>query len=312
MAGSRRPTKQAFAPAGRTGAAKAPTASGRSGAVARAGDGGGRGAAAGRAGGRRPSDSAAVGAVPVGAPVTKKGRLTKIRDTGKQLVEVLKITYSTDRALPLWLLGAFLPLPVIGFLVGFSIGGTGSTVYYTVIGAFLGILAALIVFGRRAETAAYARLGDSPGAAAAALNTLKKNWTVEPGIGGTRTLEVVHRAVGRPGIVLVGEGASDTRLRELLAGEVRRHARVAPDTPIKTIMAGATPGRAPVRSLPGQLGKLPKVLSGSDVSELNRRLKALGLGLPKMPGGPLPKGARLPKGLRQPPEPASGAGPKNR
>ncbi len=292
--------------------ASAKTSAGRAGGPApRTGTGAGAGTGAKASTGvtRAAARTAAAGGGAVQpAAAVKKGRLEKMRGTLGQLGEVLKITYSTDRRLPLWLLAAFLPLPILGFVIGhFVIQGTGSTIYYTVIGAFLGLLAALIIFGRRAETAAYARLGDSPGAAAAAIGTLKKNWTVEPGIGGTRTLEVVHRAVGRPGIVLVGEGPSDNRLKDLLASEVRRHQRVAPDTPIRTMMAGATPGRVPVRGLPRRLGKLPTVLSGSDVSELNRRLKALGIGAPKMPAGPLPKGVKLPKGLRPPPETGTGS-----
>lgn len=239
--------------------------------------------------------------------------MARFGGTLRQLREVLAITYKSDRKLPLWLLAAFLPLPLIGLLIGsLVIGGTGSTIYYTVIGAVLGLLAALIVFGRRAERAAYSRLGDSPGAAAAALNTLRKNWTVEPGIAATRSMEVVHRAVGRPGIVLVGEGPNDNRLSTLLATESKRHARVAPDTPLHLIMAGSTAGRVPVARLPKRVGKLPVVLSGSDVSELNRRLKALGIGAPKLPAGPIPRGGvRMPKGLRPPPaDPSGGAKPR--
>lgn len=244
--------------------------------------------------------------------VPKKGRLAKFRGTLGQLREVLALTYKSDRKLPLWLLAAFLPLPLIGLLIGsLLIRGTGSTIYYTVIGAVLGLLAALIVFGRRAEKAAYTRLGDSPGAAAAALNTLRKNWTVEPGIAATRSMEVVHRAVGRPGIVLVGEGPNDNRVSALLATESKRHSRVAPDTPLHLITAGSTPGRVPVARLPKRVGKLPVVLSGSDVSELNRRLKALGIGAPKLPAGPIPRGGvRMPKGLRPPPDPTGGAKPR--
>jgi hypothetical protein len=246
-------------------------------------------------------------------PAKKVGRLAKFRGTLGQLREVFGLTYKSDRKLPLWLLAAFLPLPVIGLLIGaLVIKGTGSTIYYTVIGAVLGLLAALIVFGRRAERAAYSRLGDSPGAAAAALNTMRKGWTVEPGIAATRSMEVVHRAVGRPGIVLVGEGPSDNRLATLLATESKRHARVAPDTPIHQIMSGSTAGRVPVAKLPRKVGKLRVVLSGSDVGELNRRLKALGLGAPKLPAGPIPRGGvRMPKGLRQPPaDPGSTAKPR--
>ena len=58
-------------------------------------------------------------------------------------------------------------------------------------------------------------------------------------------MDVVHRAVGRPGVVLVGEG-SPTRLPSLLAAEKKRVARVAFDVPIHDFQVGD--GQGQVRS----------------------------------------------------------------
>ena len=50
-------------------------------------------------------------------------------------------------------------------------------------------------------------------------------------------MDVVHRAVGKPGVVLVGEG-SPNRLPSLLAAEKKRVSRVAFDVPIYDLQVG--------------------------------------------------------------------------
>lgn len=234
-----------------------------------------------------------------------RGFVGKVGSNLAQIGQAYRLTVRTDRALPLWLLLTF----AIAFLVVFGIGWLiGVPAYFAFLGVVFGILAALIVFGRRAERAAYAQLEGRPGGAAAALNTLKRGWTVTPAIGGTRTLEIVHRAVGRPGIVLVGEGPSRGRLSGLLQNEVRRHNRVAPGIPVLTVQVGAGGGQVPIARLPRHLRKLPGVLTPGDAREVNQRLKALRLGAPQAPHGPVPRNARLPKGLRPPPDGEAGSG----
>ena len=55
----------------------------------------------------------------------------------------------------------------IGFLIGHP-------VYLGIIGLMLAVLAATIVFGKRAEKAAFSQVEGQPGAAAAALNMLRQ------------------------------------------------------------------------------------------------------------------------------------------
>ena len=103
-------------------------------------------------------------------------------------------------------------------------------------------LAALIVFGRRAQKAAYAQIEGQPGAAAAALGMLRRGWKTDPAIAFTKQQDVVHRVVGPPGIVLVGEG-NPNRLQPLLATERRKHERVAAETPIHEVVVRQRRGR---------------------------------------------------------------------
>jgi hypothetical protein len=178
----------------------------------------------------------------------------------------------------------------IGFLIGHP-------VYLGLIGLMLGFLAATIVFGRRAERAAFRQVEGQPGAAAAALNMLRRGWTVTPAVAVTRNQDVVHRAVGRPGVVLIGEG-SPTRVGNLLATEKRKVARFVPDVPVYDVQAGTEPGQVPLPKLNRHLMKLPRNLKTYQVTEVNRRLKALGATNLPIPKGPMPRNVRMPKGPR--------------
>ena len=92
--------------------------------------------------------------------------------------------------------GVFL---AIGFLIGHP-------VYLGILGFLLAFLAMAIVFGRRAERAAFGQMEGQPGAAAAVLENVGRGWTTTPAVAMNRSQDVVHRAVGKAGIVLVGRG----------------------------------------------------------------------------------------------------------
>jgi hypothetical protein len=164
----------------------------------------------------------------------------------------------------------------------------------------LGVLAALatgmVLFGRFAQSSQYSRIAGQPGAAAAILQSMRGNWTVTPAIAANRNMDVIHRAVGRPGVVLVGEG-SPNRLAGLLAAEKKRVSRVAYDVPIYDLQVGDEDGQVSIRKLQRHIMKLPRNLKPAAVSDLNFRLKALPPSL-QMPKGPVPKGARMPKAPR--------------
>ena len=161
----------------------------------------------------------------------------------------------------------------------------------------------MLLFGRFAQTAQYSTIEGQPGAAAAVLQSMRGNWTVTPAIAANRNMDVVHRAVGRPGVVLVGEG-SPTRLPSLLAAEKKRVARVAFDVPIHDYQVGDGQGQIPLRKLQRKIMKLPRDLKGTEVADLNFRLKALPQTL-QAPKGPMPRGGRQPK-MPRPARPLSG------
>ena len=147
-------------------------------------------------------------------------------------------------------------------------------------------MGAMIAFGRFAQSAQYSTIAGQPGAAAAILQSMRGNWTVTPAIAANQNMDVVHRTVGRPGVVLVGEG-SPTRLPSLLAAEKKRVSRVALDVPIYDLQVGDEEGQIPIRKLQRHIMKLPRNLKGPAVADLNYRLKALPQSL-QMPKGPMP------------------------
>ena len=195
---------------------------------------------------------------------------------------------ANPRALPI-VIGSGLGVLVAGVVVGLLT----NLVFLIPLGVLLGILVALLLFGRFAQTAQYATIEGQPGAAAAVLQSMRGNWTVTPAIAANRNMDVVHRAVGRPGVVLVGEG-SPTRLPSLLAAEKKRVARVAFDVPIHDYQVGDGEGQIPLRQLQRKIMKLPRDLKGTEVADLNFRLKALPQSL-QAPKGPMPRGGRQPK-----------------
>jgi hypothetical protein len=215
----------------------------------------------------------------------RAGRLKQIRAayqmTRKADPKVLPIVVLTG-------LGTFAVFLAVGLVIG-------QPVFLGVVGVLFGVLTTTVVFGKRAERAAYSQVEGQPGAAAAVLNGIKRGWTVTPAVSATRNQDVVHRAVGRAGIVLIGEG-SPSRVSNLMAAERRKMARIAGDTPIHEVVAGNGEGRVPLRKLQAHLMKLPRALRPGEVTELNNRLRAVGERSLPIPKGPLPKNARVPRG----------------
>jgi hypothetical protein len=207
----------------------------------------------------------------------------------KQFIETYRMAKKTDRRLPLWVWGSFVLGAVVGFFVFWLLPGQGTLgIVIAVVGALLlGTLLAMIVFGRRAQRAAYSQMEGQPGAAAAALRMLRgRSWKTEPVIAFTKQQDVVHRVVGPPGIVLVGEGNTN-RLRQLMLSEHRKHERVAADVPIHDVYCGNGEGEVPLPKLAKHVQKLGRQLKPAEMTDVLYRLKALDANRSNIP---LPKG----------------------
>lgn len=217
----------------------------------------------------------------------------------QQIAETYRMTKQVDPAARWWMLGAFLIFGAVGFGLFWLLPGSGVFGLVTsIIGALLlGLLATMIVFSRRAQRAAYNRMEGQLGAAARALTMLRRGWNTEEMVGFTKQQDMVHRVVGPPGIVLVGEG-NPNRLRQLIASERRKHERVAAEYPVHEIIVGGDEGQVPLPKLVRHVQKLGKQVKPAEMTEILHRLKALDAQRPKvpMPRGPVPTSM---KGLRQ-------------
>ena len=209
----------------------------------------------------------------------------------KQVVAAYKITRQRDRVLPLWMALAFFgSFAVILLLLTLF----GLPIYLSIPTAVLfGVLAMMIIFGRRAQKAAFGQVEGQPGAAYWVLQNMRGDWRITQGVQVNAQLDAVHRVLGRPGVVLVGEGQPH-RVRGLVAQEKKRVARIAGDTPIYTAMIGDGDGEVSIRKLNTHLVKLPRNLNQAQVNAMEKRLAALGgTKSAPLPKGPMPTRARM-------------------
>ena len=209
-----------------------------------------------------------------------------------QMRAVWGMTRAKDPKLPLVVFGPALAVLVVLVVVGIVIG---HPIYFSILGVVLALLAGTTIFGRRATSSMYAQVEGQPGAAASVLQTMRGDWRVTPAVAITRNMDLVHRVVGRPGIVLIGEG-SPAQVRQLMTDQKRKIGRVAPDTPIHDVLVGDGEGQVPLRKLQRELMKMPRVIKGGEVSAVEQRMRAIGGTNVPLPKGPLPKGGRIPRG----------------
>ncbi|AEM86636.1 DUF4191 domain-containing protein [Streptomyces violaceusniger] len=212
----------------------------------------------------------------------------------KQIALTYKMTKRVDPKVTLVVAGVgivtFGVLLAIGFLIGHPI-------FAGILGFVLAFLAMAIIFGRRAERAAFGQMEGQPGAAAAVLENVGRGWSVTPAVAMNRNQDVIHRAVGKAGVVLVAEG-NPNRLKSMLAAEKKKMARIVAEVPVHDVIVGSGEDQVEIKKLRTTLLKLPRVLPGAQVTVVNDRLRALGDLMSNMPipKGPMPKGMRMPKG----------------
>ncbi|WP_375003021.1 DUF4191 domain-containing protein [Aeromicrobium sp. CTD01-1L150] len=226
------------------------------------------------------------------AEAPQKGRLRQMR-------QAYRLTKRTDKNIGLILLLWFLVVGGAIAVGGLFIFGTHwlSLISTILLALLSGLLAVLIVFGRRAERSMYAQAEGQAGAAAGSLQMLKRGWFVKTAVAFSKNQDVVHRVIGRPGVVLVGEG-NPGRAKNLLAAERKKHARiVGEEVPITTILVGRGEDQVPLPKVLKHVKKLPKAIKPGEQTAVINKLKALDAMRPvaPMPRGPMPtsaKGAR--------------------
>jgi len=224
----------------------------------------------------------------------KAARKSASKQRRSQLWHAFQMQRKEDKRLLPYMIGAFVLIVAAAVAAGVFSGSTFTMVTLIPLGVVLGALVAFIIFGRRAQKSVYTKAEGQTGAAAWALDNLRGKWRVTPGVAATGHFDAVHRVIGRPGVIFVGEGSA-VRVKPLLAQEKKRTARLVGDIPIYDVVVGNGEGEVPLSKLERHLTKLPANITVKQMDSLESRLAALGsrLGPAAMPKGPLPGNAKM-------------------
>ena len=126
-----------------------------------------------------------------------------------------------------------------------------------------------------------------PAAGAGALQMLRRGWKVDPVVGFTKQQDVVHRVVGPPGIVLVGEGRAPAGSSSCSRASARSTSASPYGVPIHEVVCGNGEGEVPLPKLVKHVQKLGRNVKPAEMTDILQRLKALDAQRGKLP---LPKG----------------------
>jgi hypothetical protein len=227
-----------------------------------------------------------------GAPAdaTAKQKKPKKQRWYHQVWSAYQMTRRQDPLVTWIMLAVFVGILALALLIGFLFD---APVYALIVGLPFSLLGAMFILTRRAERAAYTQIEGQPGAARAALGTIRGGWTFddEPVAVNARTQDFVFRGIGRPGVVLVSEGPSH-RVTKLLEDERKRVARILPNVPIHLIQVGNGEGQVPLPKVARHVQKLKRKLTRPEVAEIGKRLRALGGARLPIPKGVDPTRAR--------------------
>ncbi|MGB4136142.1 MAG: DUF4191 family protein, partial [Microbacterium sp.] len=152
-----------------------------------------------------------------------------------------------------------------------------------------GLLGAMVLMTRLSTSAMYQKIDGMPGATGHVLSSsLGRNWQASDTPVGInpKTQEAVYRAVGRGGIVVVGEGARG-RLTRLLGEERTKAQRVAAGVPVTVLHVGHGEDDVQIKDLAKTIKKLPKAIDKATMAAVIRRLESMSQSLSSLP---IPKG----------------------
>jgi hypothetical protein len=220
------------------------------------------------------------------------GRKKKEKASGGGQLQVVRDAFSLVRkenpSALIYLLIAFIAVVIIGIIIGSS---AGHPIYFAILFIPIALLVSFFLFTRFANSAAFASIEGQLGAGASVLMGIRKGFTTTPAVVVNRAQDMVHRSVGRCGVVLVAEGGHAAK--QLLADERKKTERYVPGVPVHEIFVGDEAGQISIRKLQKAMKKLPKKLSPNQVREVRARLKAVGGMAMPIPKGPMP--TRAPK-----------------
>lgn len=204
----------------------------------------------------------------------------------KQMIQVYQQTRRHDRNLTLALLAVFIAPIALSLLAAWLLNNSiFGWIVWPITGILLGLLLAMIVLGRRAESTAYKQLDGQPGAVGAVINgALRRSWRgSEVPVAMNRSRDAVYRVVGRGGAVLIVEGVPQ-RAKQIVTREETQLRRTLSGVPVTTLYVGNDEGQVPLHKLSRSLLRLKAVLNRREVAAVYNRvssMKADPIGIPK-------------------------------
>jgi hypothetical protein len=208
-----------------------------------------------------------------------------------QLRTLYTFTQKAFPWLPFLLVGVLLLGTAAGVAVGLLIPPVAiwSVILWGVTGLMLGILGSLMTMTRLSTVAMYRKIDGMPGATGHVLSTsLGRKWQAsEMPVGvNPKTQEAVYRAIGRGGVVIVGEGARG-RLTRVVNDERSKVQRVASGVPITVLYVGHGADEVTIAKLGPTIKALPKTVDRATMAAVIKRIDSVSQSLASLP---IPKG----------------------
>jgi hypothetical protein len=201
--------------------------------------------------------------------------------------QTFRDAYAVTKQVKPWISIALIAVFLVTWAIGIGIGiAIGQPIYLGFVFLPIALLAAMLLFTRQAGSAAYVSIEGQIGAGASVLMSIRKGWTTTPAVAVSRNQDMVHRSVGRAGIVISGEGSDS--VRQMMSDERKKAERFAPGVPVIEILIGNEENRTPIKKLQREMRRLPKKLSAHQMREVRARLKAVGGMSMPIPKGPMP------------------------
>lgn len=219
------------------------------------------------------------------------------RDTEKRpgfFRQIKSLYVFTQQAYPWlpWLLGAILLVCIaLGVLVGILIPpfAVWSVLLWGLTGLMAGVLVSMITMTRLSTSAMYKKIDGMPGAAGHVMSTgLGRSWqSGDMPVGvNPKTQEAVYRAIGRGGVVIVGEG-SGGRLTRLVNEERSKVQRVAHGVPVTVLYVGHGEDDVHISRLSKTIKSLPRKIDKATMAAVIKRIDSVSQSLASLP---IPKG----------------------
>lgn len=218
------------------------------------------------------------------APEKRQGLIRQIRS-------LYVFTQQEYRWLPFLLIGLILLGIGIGVTVGLLLPPVviWTILLWSLTGFMLGMLSAMMVLTRLSTKAMYKKIDGTPGAVGHIMSqSLGRKWQADnmPVGINPKTQDAVYRAIGRGGIVIVGEGAP-ARLTRLIGEERMKVQRVASGVPVHVYHVGHEEGSVPLERLAPKIRALPNVIDRPTMAAVIHRVDSVSQSLASLP---IPKG----------------------